>query len=291
MDRRGWSELLPVVQRVLGRLETLLPGSDRDPPRSEDPDPWAYRWRRDRLEAVHRLDLFELETLIGVERSVLRLRVNLEAFVSGAPALDTLLYGDRGTGKSSAVRGLLGEFGSAGLRLVEVRPHDLVSLPEVIEGLQGFKGRFVLYSDDLAFEEADPAYRELKSALEGGLERRPENVLIVATSNRRHLVPERAWENALPQAGAEDLHPDETREDKLGLFDRFGLLLPFFRFDQPTYLRIVDHYAETLGLAGRMPREDLHRRALRFALERGSRSGRAARQFCVLALQETGAGA
>jgi predicted AAA+ superfamily ATPase len=254
---------------------------------SRDEGVWAYRWRHERLEPIGHPDLFHLETLIGVERSVRKLRTNVEAFTRDEPSLDTLLYGDRGTGKSSAVRGLLRELGPRGLRLIEIRPHDLEALPDVMGTIRERPERFVLVCDDLAFEEGDPAYRELKSALDGGLESRPRNALIVATSNRRHLVPERAWENVLavdPLAG--ELHPEEIREDKTALSDRFGLLIPFFGFDQETYLRIVDHHAKELGLSGRVSSTALRERALRFALDRGGRSGRTARQACIIALQE-----
>jgi predicted AAA+ superfamily ATPase len=284
MDRSGGSDKIARLEKLLGRIK--LSGTKPGTPES-----WAHRWHRGRLEPVVRPDIVPLDSLIGVERSVRRLRSNVGAFTRGDPALDTLLYGDRGTGKSSAVRGLLGELGPAGLRLVEVRPHHLDALPDVMAALRDRPGRFVLVCDDLGFEEGDPAYRELKSALDGGLERRPENVLIVATSNRRHLVPERSWEN-LSSADrlAEDLHPEETREDKMGLADRFGLLVPFFGFNRETFLRIVDHYAQTLGLSGRLQREQLHARAIRFALERGGSSGRTARQVCILALQELAEG-
>jgi predicted AAA+ superfamily ATPase len=285
MDKRDWSDLIPRVERVLGRIESWLDQTLSEEP--ADSDAWAFRWQRRRLEAVPHPDLFPLETLIGVERSLERLRSNVSAFVRGEPALDTLLYGDRGTGKSSAVRGVLGELGAAGLRLVEIRPHDLATLPQLLARVRHRYGRFLLFCDDLAFEEGDPAYRELKSALDGGVESRPGNALIVATSNRRHLVPERTWENLLAADSLSDeLHPEETREDKMALAERFGLLIPFFGFDQETYLRIVDHYAEALEIADRIPRQELHARALRFALERSSRSGRTARQACVLLSHE-----
>jgi hypothetical protein len=258
-------------------------------PTPAEGDALAYRWRRSRLEPIAHPDLFDLQTLIGVERAVQRLVANTAAFVRGDPALDTLLYGDRGTGKSSAVRGLLRELAPKGLRLLEVGPQSLAELPEVFAAVRSRAERFVLVCDDLAFEEGDPGTRELKSSLDGGIESRPENALIMATSNRRHLVPERSWENVIAADPlAAELHPRETREDKMGLADRFGLRIPFFGFDQETYLRIVDHHAEALGLPGRIPRERLHSYALRFALDRGGRSGRTARQACVLALQELG---
>ena len=287
MEKRDWADLIPRLERVLSRVESWLDRTSSEEP--SEVDAWAYRWQGRRLEPLSHPDLFPLETLIGVDRSLDRLRSNLSAFVRGEPALDTLLYGDRGTGKSSAVRGVLGELGPAGLRLVEIRPHDLPGLPRLLARVRDRPGRYLLFCDDLAFEEGDPAYRELKSALDGGIESRPGNALIIATSNRRHLVPERTWENLLAADPlSEELHPEETREDKMGLAERFGLLIPFFGFDQETYLRIVNQYAQILGVADRMPREEIHARALRFALERSSRSGRTARQACVLLSHELG---
>jgi predicted AAA+ superfamily ATPase len=246
----------------------------------------AYRWRAGRLEPIEHPDVYPLDELIGVERSVARLRANVAAFTAGEPALDALLYGERGTGKSSAVRGLLGEFGAAGFRLVEVRRDALLELPEIWPVLRARPERFALFCDDLSFEEGDSSWKQLKAELDGGLEARPGNALVIATSNRRHLIPERISENreaVLDQDGL--LHPGETAEEKVSLSDRFGLLLPFFAFDQETYLRIARHHARALGLDGRSTPEEFERAVLRFALERGTRSGRTARQACIAAAQ------
>ncbi|MFI5314890.1 MAG: ATP-binding protein [Myxococcota bacterium] len=246
----------------------------------------AYRWRGGRLEPIRHPDVYPLDGLIGVERSVARLRANVSAFTRGEPALDALLYGERGTGKSSAVRGLLGEFGASGFRLVEVRRNALLELSEIWAVLRGRPERFAVFCDDLSFEEGDASWKQLKAELDGGLEARPANALVIATSNRRHLVPERMSENreaALDRDGL--LHPGETAEEKVSLSDRFGLLLPFFAFDQETYLRIVRYHARTLGLEGRSSSPEFERAALRFALERGTRSGRTARQACIAASQ------
>ncbi len=243
-------------------------------------------WNAGRLAPIAHPDVYPLDGLIGVERSVARLRANAEAFTRGAPALDALLYGERGTGKSSAVRGLLGEFGPRGLRLVEVRRDDLLALPEIFAELRGRPGRFALFCDDLSFEEGDASFKQLKALLDGGLEARPENVIVLATSNRRHLLPERMAENlAAHLDAAGQLHPGETADEKISLSDRFGLLLPFLAFDQATYLRIVDYHADRLGLAERLPGQELHAAALRFALNRGTRSGRSALQACIELLQ------
>ena len=245
-------------------------------------DALAYRWRGKTLEPIRHPDVYPLSDLIGVERSVERLRANVAAFTRGEPALDMLLYGERGTGKSSAVRGLLGEFGAAGFRLIEVRRDDLLDLPPLWSLLRGRRERFGVICDDLSFEEGDTSWKLLKAELEGGLEARPANALIIATSNRRHLLTERISENREAQMDPDGLlHPGETAEEKVSLSDRFGLLLPFFAFDQETYLRIVHLHARALGIDERVPRAELEARSLRFALERGTRSGRTARQACI----------
>jgi predicted AAA+ superfamily ATPase len=246
----------------------------------------AYRWRADRLDPIRHPDVYPLSSLIGVERSVARLRANVAAFSAGTPALDTLLYGERGTGKSSAVRGLLGEFGAAGFRLVEVRREDLMELSALWSTLRGRPERFGVFCDDLSFEEGDTSWKRLKAELDGGVEARPANALVLATSNRRHLLTERLSENREAVLDPDGLlHPGETAEEKVSLSDRFGLLLPFFAFDQETYLRIARHHAGELGLLARFPAAELDARVLRFALERGTRSGRTARQACIALLQ------
>jgi len=231
-----------------------------------------------RLVPVEAPSLFDLDDLVGVDAPVERLVRNTEQFVHGLPANHVLLYGERGTGKSSAVKGLVARFGSRGLRLVEVHKADLLHLPDVLATLRDAPWRFLLFCDDLSFDEGEASYRELKAALEGSVEAPPGNVRIVATSNRRHLIPERRSDSAdarLDDRG--ELHMGEAVEEKLALSDRFGLLLGFFGFDQATYLEIVDRYVAKAGLD--VPRERVHGEALRWALSRSSRSGRTARQF------------
>jgi len=287
--RRAWKRLLPRIERVLALAESWLEPRAFSGDAGDDEDVWAYRWRAGRLEPVHHPDLHPLDGLIGVERSVARLRANAAAFTRGEPALDVLLHGERGTGKSSAVRGLLGELGPKGLRLVEVQREQLLDLSPLYAALRARPQRFALFCDDLSFEQGDASYKQLKAALSGGVEARPPNVILIATSNRRHLLPERMSENLearLDDAGV--LRPGETTDEKLSLADRFGLVLPFFSFDQDTYLAIVDHHAAQLGLADRIPTSELHARALRFALDRSNRSGRTARHACIAILQEVG---
>lgn len=236
------------------------------------------RGHRSRMVPVPSPEPFELADLLGVERSVERLVGNTAQFLAGLPFNHVLLYGERGTGKSSAVRGLLTRFGDEGLRVVEVRKGDLAQLPDLLGLLRGREQHFLVFCDDLSFGEGDAGYRELKAALEGSLDAPPANVCLVATSNRRHLLPERRSENLDVRVDEDgELHVGESIDEKLALSDRFGLLLAFLGFDQKTYLRIVAHHAAKAGL--KVDPEQLRSESLRFALERSSRSGRTARQF------------
>jgi predicted AAA+ superfamily ATPase len=278
------------LRRLLGRAERLLDLAERFlAGRVETrPDPQlferchAFRWeaRRGpgRLVPIASPAHFDLEDLIGVEGPLARLVQNTEQFLRGLPSNHVLLYGERGTGKSSAVRGLLSRFGGEGLRLVEVHKADLLHLPDVLGALRTSPCRFLLFCDDLSFDEGESRYRELKAALEGSLEAPPPNVRIVATSNRRHLIPERMEENRAARLdGRGELRLGESLEEKLALSDRFGLVLGFHGFDQATYLAIVEQYAKQADLT--VEPEALRAEALRFALDRANRSGRTARQF------------
>ena len=167
MPRRAWNELLPAVERLIELAERVLDDPAPEAGASHTKDSLAYRWRRGRLEPIGFPDLFPLDVLIGVERSLEKLRANAEAFTSGRPALDVLLYGERGTGKSSAVKGLLARFGDRGLRMIEVHKADLIQLPRVVGALREAPYRFVLFCDDLSFDAGEARYRELKAALEG----------------------------------------------------------------------------------------------------------------------------
>ena len=268
--------ILELTERLLARLTGAPPAA------SLFEEHRAFRWDADsgpgRLVPIELPLSFDLDDLIGVERAVDRLVKNTEQFLHGLPANHVLLYGERGTGKSSAVRGLLDRFGDDGLRLVEVRKEDLLRLPTVLAALRGAPFRFVIFADDLSFDEGESHYRELKAALEGSLAAPPENVRVVATSNRRHLIPERLVENAAVRVDEDgEIRLGEALEEKLALADRFGLVLGFLGFDQPTYLRIVDHWVQQAGLD--VPAETVRIEALRWALDRSSRSGRTARQF------------
>lgn len=281
--KRSWDALLPRIETVLERLERALSRFEPTPDDADVEKALAFRWRGGALQPILHPDLYPLDALLGVERSIAKLRANVAAFTRGEPALDMLLYGERGTGKSSAVRGLLGEFGEGGFRLIEVRRENLLELPALWGLLRLRRERFGVVCDDLSFEEGDTSWKLLKAELDGGLEARPGNALIIATSNRRHLLTERLSENREARMDPDGiLHPGETAEEKVSLSDRFGLMLPFFAFDQETYLRIVHLHARALGIESRVPRAELEARALRFALERGTRSGRTARQACIV---------
>jgi predicted AAA+ superfamily ATPase len=267
---------------VLALVERWLEERLGEPP----PPEWfashtAFRWETDagrgRLRPIVPAP-FDLDELVGVERPLAELLRNTEQFLRGLPAQHVLLYGERGTGKSSAVRGLLTRYAGRGLRAIEVRKADLQELPRILAALRGAPYRFLLFCDDLSFDEGEPGYRELKASLEGGLEPPPPNVRILATSNRRHLIPERRSDNLAVRMDANgELQLGEALEEKLSLADRFGMALGFFGFDQPTYLAIVERLARRAGL--RVEAERLRHDALRWALERASRSGRTARQF------------
>ena len=267
---------LELAERVLEDRAGLLPAADLFECHL------AFRWDVSRgpgrIVPIEEPHGFELDDLIGVEASVASLTANAQQFIDGHPSNHVLLFGARGTGKSSAVKGLLNRFGSQGLRIVEVHKSDLAHLPSVLAALRGSTYRFVLFCDDLSFESGESEYRELKAALEGSLVAPPQNVRIIATSNRRHLLPESVADNQsvhLDDAG--ELQLGETIDEKLALSDRFGLVLGFYSFDQSTYLSIVDHYAKKADL--RTPPEEVKEAALRWALRRSSRSGRTARQF------------
>lgn len=276
-DKR-WDRIAGKLDYFLGRLDRFL--DDYVPPLPPDDQLFechiAFRWRRagegGAFLPVEHPHLPDLNDLVGIDLVRDELVRNTGQFVAGYPANNVLLWGERGTGKSTCVKGLLRRFSEEGLRLVEVLRDDLFTIPAIIAPLRKMPQRFILFCDDLSFGEGEGGYRELKALLEGGIEERPSNILFYATSNRRHLLPERMEDN---QGG--EIHPEEAVSEKLSLADRFGLNLSFYSFDQSTYLAIVARYAEKFALP--MDGEALRREALRWALFKGSRSGRAARQF------------
>lgn len=268
---------------VLARLAPLLP------PAHSEPD-WtaaAFRWRRrqylgvhlGRLEAVRHVASIAAEDLRHIETQKAALLANTEQFVRGLPANNVLLTGARGTGKSSLIRACLGRFADEGLRLIEVDKHDLVDLPDIVTQVAARPERFIVFCDDLSFEEGESSYKALKAVLDGSVAAASENLLIYATSNRRHLMPEYMRENlAAKYQDDGEIHPAETVEEKVSLSERFGLWLSFHPFRQDDYLDIVDHWLRHYGATEALV-ESSRTEALQFALQRGSRSGRVALQF------------
>jgi predicted AAA+ superfamily ATPase len=253
---------------------TALPPQSRLPASGESP---AYRWRSAALHPVRFPQTVQLDDLLGIDRQKEAAVQNTQQFVAGRPANHVLLTGSRGTGKSSLVKALLNRFGSEGLRLVEVPPHDLIDLPDIVAPLRERGERFLLYVDDFSVAANDPALTALKTALDGGIEAPPDNVLVYATSNRRHLMPEYQRENEEYRWQGDELHPGETTEEKISLSERFGLWLSFPPFTQEQYLDVVRLHLQKLGVSDW--HEELEKAALRWALQRASRSGRVAQQF------------
>lgn len=241
------------------------------------PDALAYRWRHGALQPINFPSQVLLTDLLGIDRQKAAAAQNAGQFVAGRPANHMLLTGSRGTGKSSLVKALLTEYSSHGLRLVEVPPHDLIDLPDIVAPLRGRAERYLLYVDDFSVAANDPALAALKAALDGGIEEPPENVLICATSNRRHLTPEFKRENDEYRWDGDELHPGETSEEKIALSERFGLWLSFQPFNQTQYLDVVRLHLRRFGVDTWS--EAAEKDALRWALNRASRSGRVAQQF------------
>jgi predicted AAA+ superfamily ATPase len=267
------------AQSLIDRLEALLPAS----PPAPDWNAIAFRWRRHNgraaLEAVRHPHHIRVDDLKGIDEQKARVLQNTRQFVAGRPANNVLLTGARGTGKSSLVKGVLNEFADKGLRLIEVDKHDLTDLPDIVDLIAARRERFVIYCDDLSFAASEPGYKALKSALDGSIAGMPESLLIYATSNRRHLMPEFMAENLQAVHTPEgEIHPGETTEEKVSLSERFGLWLSFYPFDQDQYLAICEHWLKVFGLSTRQAKA-ARQEALQWALGRGARSGRAAWQF------------
>lgn len=236
----------------------------------------AAIWRqyKQALRPVRRLDPIQWDELQGIEAQKAALAQNTERFLAGKPANHALLWGSRGTGKSSLIKALLNRYKGDGLRIIEVDKDDLIHLPEIVDDIADMSLRFIIYCDDLSFEAGESSYKALKSVLEGSLELPPDNVRVYATSNRRHLMPESMKDNENSQMIDGEIHPAEAIEEQISLSDRFGLWLSFYPFNQDTYLQTIDTLFPNVE-----DRATLHREALRFALARGGRSGRTAQQF------------
>ena len=240
----------------------------------------AYRWRGKKgLQPVAQPHRVNLDDLLCMERQKTEITRNTHQFVKGSSANNVLLWGSRGTGKSSLIKAILNQFSDQGLRLIEVEKHELIDLPDIVDLLNERPERFIIFCDDLSFEADDASYKSLKAVLDGSISAPPENVLIYATSNRRHLMPEYMKENLEAEVVDGEIHHGETTEEKISLSERFGLWLSFYPFNQDQYLDIVDHWLTQLGSKNGIDHEATRTAALRWALQRGSRSGRVAHQF------------
>ncbi|NET00709.1 MAG: ATP-binding protein [Sphaerospermopsis sp. SIO1G2] len=236
----------------------------------------AFRWEEGQFIGITYPDTVKLNTLVGYDWQKEILLKNTKFLLSGQPALHILLYGSRGSGKSSLVKSLLNEYGDNNLRLIEVAKSELRHLPKIVEQLRGVPQKFIVFVDDLSFEEDDDTFKALKVVLEGGVTARPENVIVYATSNRRHLIREYFSDRPNPK-DHEEVHGWDTMQEKLSFSDRFGLTLTFAPADQETYLQIVQHLATEAKI--NINPEDLEYQALQWATRHNGRSGRTARQF------------
>lgn len=270
------------------RLNDLLPRIERLLDRLEGPAIPAVNWKRVRavrwlaesreLRPILRPHRIELGHLLNIDDQKQRVDANTRQFVTGKPANNVLLTGSRGTGKSSLVKAMLAKYGSKGLRLIELDKAGLGHLPELFDLVADEPHRFILFCDDLSFAADEPGYPALKAALDGSLAGPADNVLIYATSNRRHLMPEYLEENEATRHIGNEVHPDEAVEEKISLSERFGLWVSFYPVGQDEYLAVARHWAEELAGKKILDR-DFDVEALRWALGRGSRSGRVAWQF------------
>ncbi len=283
------SALDPSLQRLADRIESVLARVDALLPQTVEPD-WnavAFRWRRRTtglgvqswLQPVQHRSTIKLSDLRNIDDAKQLIERNTRQFVEGRPANNVLLTGSRGTGKSSLIKACLNAYSKKGLRLIEVDKADLVDLPDIVDRVADRPEKFIVFCDDLSFEEGEAGYKAMKVALDGSIAASSENVLIYATSNRRHLMPEKMSENlAAHHTEDGEIHPGESSEEKISLSERFGLWVNFYPFRQDDYLTVVAHWLAHFGCDARHI-EAARGDALRWALERGSRSGRVAWQF------------
>ncbi len=275
------------LARFLSRAEMLLTRLEAVLPHPLTAPDWnasiAFRYRRrggsGLIEPVRQVSSIRLDSLVEVAPQKERLLRNTEQFVAGHGANNVLLTGSRGTGKSSLIKACLNHFAPRGLRLIEVDKTDLVDLPDIVDLVAQRPERFIVFCDDLSFDEGEPGYKALKSILDGSISQASDNVLIYATSNRRHLLPEYMKENLSYQHTEDgEVHPGEVIEEKISLSERFGLWVSFYPFSQDEYLAIVAQWLRGFGVSDEAIAQ-ARQESLVWALERGSRSGRVAFQF------------
>lgn len=276
-----FERLLERAEQLMARIESVLPQAMQAPDWSAAVA-WRYRKRSSghgALEPVRHVGAMRLSDLQEIDGQKEKIQRNTLQFVQGLPANNVLLTGARGTGKSSLIRACLNEYAPLGLRLIEVDKTELIDLPDIVDVVSERPERFIVFCDDLSFEDGEPGYKALKSILDGSVSAASPNVLIYATSNRRHLLPEYMKENLTYTHTAEgEVHPGEVVEEKISLSERFGLWVSFYPFSQDEYLTIVAQWLSSFGV----PDNDIKAarpQALVWALERGSRSGRVAYQF------------
>lgn len=277
-----FERLLERAEQLIGRIESILPQPLSAPDDWNASIAWRYRRRSSghgTLEPVRHVAAMSLDALKEIDVQKEKIERNTRQFVEGKPANNVLLTGARGTGKSSLIRACLQAYAPQGLRLIEVDKAELTDLPDIVEVVSGRPEKFIVFSDDLSFDEGEPGYKALKSILDGSIAASTPNVLIYATSNRRHLLPEYMKDN-LSYTHTEDgeVHPGEVIEEKISLSERFGLWVSFYPFSQNEYLAIVAQWLSSFGVDAKAV-EAARPQALVWALERGSRSGRVAYQF------------
>lgn len=274
------------LQNFLERAEILLTRLEHYFLPSTLPPDWqnvaAFRWRKQhgkgQFQAIYRPHQINLQDLQGIEQQKQICVRNTQQFLQKLPANNILLWGTRGTGKSSLIKALLNEYAHQGLRLVEVEKHDLIDLPDIVNTFYNRPERFIIFCDDLSFGQDDASYKALKSVLDGSVSAAPDNVLVYATSNRRHLMPEYKKENLDTVLVEGEIHYSEAVEEKISLSERFGVWLSFYPYNQDEYLTIVEYWVKKLGMT-EIDAVTMREAALQWALQRGSRSGRSAWQF------------
>ena len=276
-----FERLIDRAEQLITRIESVLPQPLTAPDWSTSV---AYRYRKrssghGNLEPVKHIGTMSLADLKEIDEQKEKIRRNTEQFVNGKPANNVLLTGARGTGKSSLIKACLNEYSIRGLRLIEVDKADLIDLPDIVDVVSDLPEKFIVFCDDLSFEEGEPGYKALKSILDGSVAAASPNVLIYATSNRRHLLPEYMAEN-LTYTHTQDgeVHPGEVVEEKISLSERFGLWVSFYPFSQDEYLTITAQWLSSFGV-DKTAIDNARAASLVWALERGSRSGRVAYQF------------